>query len=120
MTTPDLDAVVLPPLPEWMLDDGITTLADFELRDHMGSYATAAVLADRGRRAGDLSQWATARFGVFLEDGRFEELPADDPVGMKHPRGHTSRWVGGSSDMQLLRAALAASVGSARAQEDTE
>ena len=51
MTTPELDAVVLPPLPEWMLDDGITTLADFELRDHMGSYATAAVLADRERRA---------------------------------------------------------------------
>ena len=50
MTTPELDAVVLPPLPEWMLDDGITTLADFELRDHMGSYATAAVLADRERR----------------------------------------------------------------------
>lgn len=55
-----------------------------------------------------LQPWAHSRFGVFHEDGRFEELPPDDPVGERHPRGHTARWVGGPSDLQLLHAALLA------------
>ena len=51
MTTPELDEVVLPPLPEWMLDDGITTLADCDLRKELQAYAAAAVLAERERCA---------------------------------------------------------------------
>lgn len=56
--------------------------------------------------APDLSRWEKARFGVFLADGSFEELTADDPCGEDHPFGRTARWVGGPHDMQLLRAAL--------------
>jgi hypothetical protein len=67
-------------------------------------YARGAALKD-ALSAPDFSQWATARFGVFHEDGRFEELTPTDPVGLKHPRGHTARWVGGTKDMELLRAA---------------
>ena len=55
-----------------------------------------------------IQPWAEARFGVFHEDGRFEELPPDDPVGENHPRGHTARWVGGLRDLELLHAALLA------------
>lgn len=74
-----------------------------KMREAMRALATPAPQA-----APDLSQWEKRRFGVFLEDGRFEELTADDPCGEKHPRGHTSRWVGGHNDVQLLRAFLAA------------
>ena len=81
MTTPELDAVVLPALPEWMLDDGITTLADFELRDHMGSYATAAVLADRERRADAECQRWIAKAGKAYTDAHaiFNDPPSETP-----------------------------------------
>lgn len=54
----------------------------------------------------DIRQWEAPRFGVFHSDGRFEELPGEKD-DCNHPLAHTARWVGGSSDMQLLRAALA-------------
>lgn len=54
----------------------------------------------------DLTQWEKARYGVFHQDGRFEELPAD--TFDRHPLAHTARWVGGRHDMELLRAALSA------------
>ena len=103
MTTPDLDAVVLPPLPEWMLDDGITTLADFELRDHMGSYATAAVLADRERRAGEPDGWKWRFIASKDQAWRLcEKMPSFDPAIV---------------EAVPLRAALSAPVGAA-APED--
>lgn len=54
----------------------------------------------------DLGQWATSRFGVFESDGSFRELP--ERGWESDPLAHTSRWVGGINDAQLLRAALAA------------
>lgn len=81
--------------------------------------------APAGRVLSDVEQfiapWKAFRFGVFREDGRFEELPESDPCGERHPRGHTSRWVGGPSDVALLRAALlAASAQPAEPAEPTD
>ena len=66
MTTPDLDAVVLPPLPATrMLRGRIVPDDSLVMRlDDVEAYATAAVLADRERRVDDtkrlewLARWA--------------------------------------------------------------
>jgi hypothetical protein len=63
----------------------------------------------------DISAWAKARFGVFHPDGRFEELPGS-PTDYDHPLINTARWVGGYSDMQLLRAVFAAAPDTPAAQ----
>lgn len=57
----------------------------------------------------DLKQWEKARFGFFHANGSFEELPPYSGWE-EHPQAHAARWVGGSQDAQLLRAALAAGV----------
>ena len=53
MTTPELDAVVLPPLPQDFMElhREWSPHVYAERRAQMHDYATAAVLADRERRA---------------------------------------------------------------------
>lgn len=53
----------------------------------------------------DLSQWENARFGYFNATNEFVEFKGDDN---ELPNDSSPRWVGGKHDLQLLRAALAA------------
>ena len=89
MTTPDLDAVVLPPLPApwdycyiWIGPYGACKFSiaphngrqcdeavSIYIESHMQSYATAAVLADRDRRAAPSE-------GAMRFAGWFREIPS--------------------------------------------
>lgn len=60
--------------------------------------------APKGELTADLSQWAKARFGVFLPDGRFEEIEPESARAQEFPY---PRWAGGTHDMEVIRAALA-------------
>lgn len=51
-----------------------------------------------------VAPWARSRFGVFHDDGRFEELT--DAEAETHALGGRARCVGGAHDAQLVRCAL--------------
>lgn len=71
--------------------------------------AIRALATERDGQALDeqaAARFTTARFGFFDDSGRFVELPKTNNA-WEHPEAMQSRWVGGRSDSELLRAFLA-------------
>lgn len=78
----------------------------YTLSTEVDARIAAAVAEERERLIAAFTEgWDKPRFGAFDPDGSFREYGDDYPQWEKDPQAHTARWVGGKSDMQLVRAA---------------